>query len=129
MKVLDTDHCIAILRNRLDPRDHALFEDQLAATTVSLGELAHGAHRSARTKENMDLAEGMLSTVTLLPFDEASARIFGEIKAKLEIAGNVIEDLDLQIASIALRHNASLVTHNQRHFKRVPNLTLEDWLI
>jgi tRNA(fMet)-specific endonuclease VapC len=46
----------------------------------------------------------------------------------LEIAGNVIEDLDLQIASIALRHNASLVTHNQRHFQRVPNLTLEDWL-
>ncbi|NJM40776.1 MAG: type II toxin-antitoxin system VapC family toxin [Anaerolineae bacterium] len=93
-----------------------------------MGELAHGAHRSARVAENLELAEGMLSTITLLPFDDASARIFGEIKAKLELAGQVIEDLDLQIASIALRHNALLVTHNQRHFKRVPNLQLEDWL-
>lgn len=129
MKVLDTDHCIAILRHRLDPRDYSLFEDQLAATTVSLGELTHGAHRSARVKENLDLAEGMLATVTLLTFDDASARIFGELKAKLEIAGNPIEDLDLQIASIALRHNVPLVTHNQKHFKRVPNLKLEDWLM
>ena len=128
MKVLDTDHWIAILRNRLDPRDHTLFQEQLAATAVSLGELTHGAYRSNRVNENLALTDGILSTVTLLPFDDASARIFGEIKAKLEIAGNPLEDLDLQIASIAMRHNVPLVTHNQKHFRRVPNLKLEDWL-
>ena len=36
--------------------------------------------------------------------------------------------LDLQIASIALEHAVPLVTHNHRHFQRVPGLAIEDWL-
>ena len=40
-----------------------------------------------------------------------------------------IGPLDTQIAAIVLAHNLTLVTHNTRHFKRVPNLTIEDWTI
>jgi predicted nucleic acid-binding protein len=39
-----------------------------------------------------------------------------------------ILDLDLQIASIALREGAPLATHNGQHYRRVPELILEDWL-
>ncbi|HEX9116642.1 MAG TPA: type II toxin-antitoxin system VapC family toxin [Anaerolineae bacterium] len=39
-----------------------------------------------------------------------------------------MSDLDLQIASIALRFSAPLLTHNRQHFERVPGLNVEDWL-
>ena len=58
-----------------------------------------------------------------------SARRFGQLKAELEQAGEVISDLDMQIASIALEQNATLVTHNRRHFSRLADLAglmLED---
>ena len=44
------------------------------------------------------------------------------------ILGKVLAEPDLQIASIALYHELPLVTHNQRHFNRVPGLILQDWL-
>ena len=48
--------------------------------------------------------------------------------AELERAGAPVGDLDLQIASIAREHAATLVTHNRRYFERIVGLTVEDWL-
>jgi len=55
-------------------------------------------------------------------------RRFGALKAELERAGNVVADLDLQIASIALQRGLPLLTHNRQHFERIPDLQIEDWL-
>jgi tRNA(fMet)-specific endonuclease VapC len=60
-----------------------------------------------------------------------AARRFGYLKAQLESTGEIIGDLDLQIASIALEQQSVLVTHNQKHFARLvtlAELALEDWL-
>ena len=65
----------------------------------------------------------------VLAFDEGAARRFGELKAGLEGVGTPLGDLDLQIASIALQHGCQLVTHNRRHFERVPGLMTDDWLV
>ena len=35
---------------------------------------------------------------------------------------------DLMIASVALAHNLTLVTHNTKDFQNVPGLRLDDWL-
>lgn len=69
-----------------------------------------------------------LAAVSVLPYDERAANRFGRLKAELERTGDTPGDLDLQIASIALDRGAPLLTHNQRHFRRVPGLALEDWL-
>lgn len=72
-----------------------------------------------------------LAALTILPYDEWSARRFDPLKAQLEQAGDNLSDLDLQIASIALDQDVSLVTHNQKHFSRLADLAglvLEDWL-
>jgi tRNA(fMet)-specific endonuclease VapC len=102
--------------------------DVLAITTVSVGELAHGAHKSFDSNKNLARLDVLLSAMVILPFDESAARRFGWLKAHLEKSGMGLADLDLQIASIALAQDRPLVTHNQRHFRRVPGLTLEDWL-
>jgi tRNA(fMet)-specific endonuclease VapC len=128
MKMLDSDHCVAILRGQINLRNLVSASETLATTSISVGELSYGAHKSADPTKNLARLDVLLSALTLLPFDEGAARQFGRIKSQLERAGLRLSDLDLQIASIALHHQLPLVTHNRRHFERVPNLTIEDWL-
>jgi tRNA(fMet)-specific endonuclease VapC len=137
MKILDSDHCVAILRARLDLTGRVAPDDDLAITAISVGELVHGASKSQPAADNLARLDVLLAALTILPYDEWSARRFGQIKAQLEQAGAVISDLDLQIASIVLAQETGgqkppvLVTHNQKHFSRltdVAGLNLEDWL-
>jgi tRNA(fMet)-specific endonuclease VapC len=129
MKILDSDHCIAILRGKLDLSGKAETDEELAVTSISVGELTHGAHRSSRPEENLTRLDVFLAMLTVLSFDENSARRFGLLKSELERTGNLLQDLDLQIASIVIEHNAVLITHNQRHFGRLEGLELQDWLV
>jgi tRNA(fMet)-specific endonuclease VapC len=64
-----------------------------------------------------------------LPFDDAAAVVYGEIRAALAQAGTPIGPNDLQIAAIALANDLTLVTHNTREFTRVQGLKLADWEI
>ena len=128
MKILDTDHCIAILRGRLDLRDRISPEDKLATTAISVAELTHGAYRSQHREDNLARLEVLLATLIILPFDEPAGRRFGVLKAELETRGEPLDDLDLQIASIAIESDALLLTNNIRHFKRVSKLHLENWI-
>ena len=129
MKILDSDHCVELLRGRLDLREVDMPDMSLAVTSISVAELTHGACKSARAGENLARLDVLLSAVTILSFDSDAACCCGELKARLERAGTPLADLDLQIAAIALSRNLPLVTHNTRHFSRVPGLQLEDWLV
>ncbi len=128
MKILDSDHCIAILRGTLDLGGKTSPDEELSVTTISVGELTHGAHKSNHPAENLARLDVLLVSLAILPYDEFAARRFGALKAQLQAQGEMLADLDLQIASIALENNATLFTHNQRHFVRIPNLNLNDWL-
>lgn len=128
MRILDSDHCVAILRGHLALERYAAPGDEIAVTTISVGELTHGAHKSARAAENLTRLDVLLAQVNILPFNSTAARRFGALKAQLERAGRRLADLDLQIGSIALDAGAPLVTHNRRRFERIPDLQVEDWL-
>lgn len=128
MKILDSDHCIAILRGELDLRRWVAPTETLGVTVVSVTELLHGAHKSQNAPRHLSQVDVLLASLRVLPLDEVAARYCGALKAQLERTGTPLALADLQIAAIALRQGVPLVTHNQRHFRRVPNLTLEDWL-
>ena len=94
-------------------------------SAVSVGELFHGAYRSAaRARHLQNIEQRVLPAVTILPYDAAVARIFGQIRSALERAGTRSDDADLQIAATALYHGLELVTGNVRHFARIPGLML-----
>jgi tRNA(fMet)-specific endonuclease VapC len=128
MRILDSDHCIAILRKRIDLADYISPDEELATTAISVAELTHGAQRSERRDDNLARLEVLLSALLVLPFDESAARRFGLLKADLEATGEPLDDLDLQIASIALENNLPLLTNNARHFKRIEGLQLQNWI-
>ncbi len=96
---------------------------------VVLGELIFGAIRSGPGKEsaNRALIAGLLAQFATVPFDAAAAEEYGQLRAHLTAAGQLIGPNDMMIAAIALANGMSLVTHNTSEFSRVPGLVLEDW--
>ena len=112
MIILDTDHCIAILRQKLDLSDRVAPDEDLFTTSITVAELVHGANRSLHREDNLTRLEVLFAALTVLPFDEMAGRRFGHLKAELEAKGEPLDDLDLQIASIALDHSLPLATNN-----------------
>ena len=103
-------------------------EDQFTSS-VTLGELLYGAHRSSRTAALLQrIDETLLPELPILPFDADAARRYGELRAKLERRGTPIGDADTRVASIALSRGLTVVTGNERHFQQVPELEIENWL-
>jgi len=54
--------------------------------------------------------------------------IFAKEKARLKKSGNIIADMDLMIASIAIENDCTLFSNNIKHFDRIKNLDLEQKL-
>ena len=103
-------------------------EEQFTSAVV-IGELYKGAYRSqAQPKHLNNIEQRILPAVTALPFDVATAKVFGKIRAKLEEAGATLPDADLQIAATAIYHDLELVSGNLRHFSRISKLRLNNIL-
>ena len=129
MKILDTDVCIELLRGNgrvIEHRRRTL--DEVATTWITACELAYGAAKSRAPEANQALVIAFLATLPILELDWAAAGHFGRLKADLERAGTLLADADLLIASIALARGAGLVTGNRRHYERIPELRIEDWI-
>ena len=127
--LFDTDAISELFK----PRPAASYVRWLAAvpreeqftSAVVLGELYKGAFRSSAVARHLEnIEQRLLPSVTVLSYDSAAARVYGEIRARLEAAGSPLADADLQIAATALLHDLELVTGNVRHFKRVPSLRI-----
>jgi len=104
-------------------------EDQFTSAVV-VAELYKGAFRSERAAIHVSNIETrVLPSLTILPFDVAVARVYGQIEATLRKGGRPLADADLQIAATALHHGLELVTGNVRHFERVPGLSLNRILV
>lgn len=133
MYLLDTD----ILSNLMKRAPSEALLARLArvppeeqfTSSVTLGELLYGARRSARSVTLLERIEAIVEAdLPVLPFDAPAARRYGEIRAELEGRGTPIGDADVRIASIALSRDLGVVTGNERHFRRVPGLRVENWL-
>ena len=99
----------------------------MSITIINHTELLFGAHHSVKKKQNFTKIPSFLKNFEILPFCNDSSHIFAEHKASLKKAGTLIDDFDLIIASIALRHQYTLVTNNTKHFQRIKKLKLENW--
>jgi tRNA(fMet)-specific endonuclease VapC len=97
-------------------------------TSITVGELIYGARRAGREDLSRRVEEVIRRAQTVLAFDTTAARTFGFLKATLEQRGTPLSEPDLRIASIALSRGLILVTRNVRHFQRVAELTVENWI-
>ena len=128
--LLDTNVCIEILRGRntaLKERLVLAGLDQLRLCSIVWAELHCGAYLLANPAQEINRIETAFSGWPRLPFDDAAARRYGEIRARLQRTGRLIGANDLLIAATALANDLILITHNTDEFKRVESLVLEDW--
>jgi predicted nucleic acid-binding protein len=131
--LFDTDAVSELLRSRPAPAFvrwvGAIPREDQFISAITVGALYHGAFRSAAADRHLQNIEArVLPAVTVLPFDIATAKVFGHLRSTLEAAGNRPEDADLQIAATALHHGLELVTGNLRHFQRIPGLIINSAL-
>jgi tRNA(fMet)-specific endonuclease VapC len=64
---------------------------------------------------------------TILDFDQAASAQYGQIRSLLESKGRPIGPMDLLLAAQAKAHGLVLVTNNEKEFKRVKGLRVENW--
>jgi len=127
--LFDTDAISELLRPRplkgyVDWLSTVPREEQFTSAVV-IGELYKGAYRSqARQRHLANIENRILPAVTPLPYDVATAKVFGKIRARLEETGAILPDADLQIAATALYHDLELVSGNLRHFSRIEDLKI-----
>ena len=127
--LLDTDIVSAHLR-RPSGLTHRFIQHsgRLSIPTLVLAELYAWAHGRDDPTPVLDKIRHLLEDVQLLDFEQDSAERFGIIQTKLLRRGITVNPVDLMIASVALVHDLTLVTHNTRDFQNIPGLRLEDWL-
>ena len=99
--------------------------DDLYISRINYTELMYGAYNSTKVDQNLKIIEPFLDSFTVLEFTKVSSLIFAKEKARLKKSGNIIADMDLMIASIALENDCTLISNNIKHFDRVQNLKLE----
>lgn len=97
-------------------------------TSITLGELVYGATRKGSDELIERVRDLVVSGLQVLAFDRAAAEVYGRLRARLEREGRRLAEPDLRIAAIALARDLTLVTGNVRHFQRVSELRVENWL-
>jgi len=139
MLVLDTDHLTEYQKgtsaeaHRLKVRLHAAAEPY-ATTIISVEEImrgwmaavrrVHDPQRQIMPYRQLQRLFRFFATWNVLEWDAAAADVFEALKR----AGTRVGTMDLKIASIALAHNATLLTRNTKDFDSVSGLRIEDWL-
>ena len=132
MYLLDTNVLSELIRKQPDPgvvaRAELLHQQDCFASEVTLFELRYGAMlRNDAEAFWQRLCQEVLPGVTWLPLDAAIHLRAADLAAGLEKAGQIIGNEDCWIAATALEHGLILSSRNESHFRRVPNLRVENW--
>ena len=99
----------------------------IRTSIVTAAEMRFGAQRkgSRRLEQRLDQ---LFKVVKVVPLLEPVDRMYGDIRARLEKAGTLISGNDMLIAAQALVLGDIVVTNNEREFRRVSGLQVENWL-
>ena len=128
--LLDTNICIYLLNGNeiLKEKIKEIGIFSLSISNATLAELYFGAYNSSKVSANIKRIETFKKNLIVYSDSGTSAEAFGRFKSKLRVKGNIIEDFDILIASIAYANDCILVTNNPSHFERIDELKIENWL-
>ena len=124
--LIDTDWVVDYLKGR-EPAATTLpqlRQEGLAISLITFGEIYEGIYAGRDPKHQEDVFLRFLRRAQVLPLNRTMLRHFARIRSQLRAQGQLIGDLDLLIAATAIYHDLTLLTHNTRHFSRIPDLKL-----
>ena len=130
--LLDTNICIYIRQKRPEEvlrRFRKLRQGEAALSVITYGELLYGAAKSTQRVEALDRLRELLHWLPALPLPEVAAEAYGTIRAELSSKGQMIGNNDLWIAAHAVSTRLTLVTNNEKEFRRVRGLKMQNWTV
>jgi tRNA(fMet)-specific endonuclease VapC len=128
--LLDTNICIYIRQNRppeVLARFRRLKPGEAVLSVITYGELLYGAQKSQQRSRALQQLAELVQLLPVMPLSEDVARAYGEFRATLEAQDQIIGNNDLWIAAHARAMNLTLVTNNEREFKRIVGLKVRNW--
>lgn len=130
--MLDTNICIYAIKNKpeqvlLKIKEH--LKDGICISSITLAELQLGVEKSEYREKNQFALLKFLSCLDILSFDTYAAVEYGKINSYLQKKGQIIGNMDMLIAAHAKSRDITIVTNNEREFKRIEDLRLENWAI
>ncbi len=128
--MLDTDTASYVIRGRFPKLEARLREHDpatLCVSAVTRAELRYGVARLASALGLAGQLQLFLDGIFSEPWDDSAADRYGSLRAQLERRGTPIGNLDTMVAAHALALGAVLVTNNERQFRLVAGLAVENW--
>lgn len=129
--LLDTDTFIHLRGGRnpsVKVRFAGLEPGAAAISVISFGELVYGAEKNVRRDSILRTLEELTALIPVIGLTPEAGRIYGALRSQLERSGEMIGGNDLWIAAHARSEGLTVVTDNEREFRRVPGLTVENWV-
>lgn len=108
----------------------ACRRDEVFLPQPVIAEISFGLERMPDSRRKAQLLEdfhSLLLNLRRCEWTDDVSSAFGKTKAYLQSQGTPVEDFDIAIAAHALARGAVLVSHNNRHMERIPELRLESW--
>jgi tRNA(fMet)-specific endonuclease VapC len=115
-------------KSGIDIKMESVDIDDISVSAVTIGELLYGAYNSANVDKNLSRIQVFEESVNVLPLNRECFEVYAKIKAKLRSEGKLLDDFDILIAATALVNDCIIVTNNVKHFKRIENLVIENWI-
>ena len=128
--MLDTSAVSAVMRGNplMDERLLQLDPADWCISAVTHSEICYGLALRPEATTLVRAADAFMAVATTLAWDAVAAAAHGRLRAQLRQAGTPIGDFDEMIAAHALSLGAVLVTDNERHFRRISGLHVENWI-
>jgi tRNA(fMet)-specific endonuclease VapC len=130
--LLDTNICIYIRRKKPEEvlrRFRELKPGEAVLSVITFGELLYGAEKSGQRAAALEMLRELGRMLPVLGLPETAEEAYGTIRAELERKGQMIGNNDLWIAAHAKAAGLVLVTNNEREFRRVRGLKVQNWAV
>lgn len=128
--LIDTNICIYVINKRpveIIRKFKEVKIGDIGISSITVAELQYGVSKSSNKERNRQRLNEFLAPFEILSFDEVATKHYGDVRAQLERSGKVIGTLDMLIAAHALSKGLIVVTNNEKEFKRVKGLSIENW--
>lgn len=101
--------------------------DPKAISAITYGELIYGAENSANIENNIAKVHRLREIFPVIELSCSIMDTYGSLKANLRRRGTTVNDFDLLIAATAITTGYTVVSNNQKHFGKIPDLQIENW--
>ena len=128
--LLDTNICIYLIKKQFPEILSKLLKvgfDRIAISTITVAELEYGVCNSSRSVEAQTALLEIILPFTILDFSYNAASVYGRIRKELKAKEQPISDMDMLIASVAMANELIVATNNEKEFRRISGLKIENW--